>query len=98
MAWPFRKVPRRNPLPHKGLHRLPPRSAPRLQPASRDHPLYRQQAFGNIVTSVYAAIIRECAAKGKDARFRRAEVKETRDGRAVSLRGYFELTEAGKGR
>ena len=42
--------------------------------------------------TLYAAIIRECAAKGKDARFRRAEVKETRDGKAVTLRGYFTLT------
>jgi hypothetical protein len=48
--------------------------------------------------TLYAAIIRECAAKGAKARFRRAEVKETRDGKAVSLRGYFELTEAAKGR
>jgi hypothetical protein len=42
--------------------------------------------------TLYAAVLRECAAKGAKARFRRAEVKETRDGRAVSLRGYFTLT------
>jgi hypothetical protein len=41
---------------------------------------------------VYAAVLRECAAKGAKARFRRAEVKETRDGKAVTLRGYFTLT------
>ena len=48
--------------------------------------------------TLYAAVLRECAAKGPKARFRRAEVKETRDGKAVTLRGYFELTEAAKGR
>ena len=48
--------------------------------------------------TLYAAIIRECAAKGAKTRFRRAEVKETRDGKAVALRGYFELTEAPTGR
>jgi len=46
--------------------------------------------------TLYAAIIRECTAKGAKARFRRAEVKETRDGKAVSLRGYFELTPAAR--
>jgi len=48
--------------------------------------------------TLYAAVLRECAAKGAKARFRRAEVKETKDGKAVSLRGYFELTEVAKGR
>ena len=48
--------------------------------------------------TLYAAMIRECAAKGAKARFRRAEVKETKDGKAVSLRGYFELTETPTGR
>jgi hypothetical protein len=48
--------------------------------------------------TLYAAVVRECAAKGAKARFRRAEVKETRHGKAVTLRGYFELTEAAKGR
>ena len=54
--------------------------------------------FGKIVTSVYSAIIREIAAKGKDARFRRAEVKETKDGKAVTLRGYFTLTDEHAGK
>ena len=48
--------------------------------------------------TLYAAMIRECAAKGAKARFRRAEVKETKGGKTASLRGYFELTEAAKGR
>ena len=39
-------------------------------------------------------MIRECAAKGAKARFRRAEVKETKDGKTVVLRGYFELVDA----
>jgi len=46
--------------------------------------------------TLYAAIIRECAAKGAKARFRRAEVKETKDGKTVVLRGYFKLAEAAK--
>jgi hypothetical protein len=41
--------------------------------------------------TLYAAIIREIAAKGPKARFRRAEVKETKDGKAVVLRGCFAL-------
>ena len=48
--------------------------------------------------TLYAAVLRECAAKGAKARFRRAEIKETKGGKPVSLRGYFELTEAAKGR
>ena len=50
--------------------------------------------------TLYAAVLRECAAKGAKARFRRAEVKETRDGKAVTLRGYFALADehAGKGK
>ena len=40
--------------------------------------------FHNIVHAVYAAIIREIAAKGADSRFRKFE------------RGKFERTEAGK--
>jgi type IV secretory pathway VirB10-like protein len=36
--------------------------------------------------------------KGAKARFRRAAVKETRDGNTVSLRGYFELTSTPTGR
>jgi hypothetical protein len=46
--------------------------------------------------TLYAAIIREIGAKGKAARFRRAKVSETKDGKAVSLRGYFDLADAGK--
>ena len=46
--------------------------------------------------TLYAAVIREIAAKGKTARFRRAEVKETKDGKVHTLRGYFDLTEAAK--
>ena len=50
--------------------------------------------------TLYAAVLRECAAKGAKARFRRAEVKETKNGKAVVLRGYFTLADehAGKGK
>jgi len=50
--------------------------------------------------TLYAAVLRECAAKGAKARFHRAEVKETKDGKAVTLRGYFALADehAGKGK
>jgi len=48
--------------------------------------------------TLYAAIIRECAAKGAKARFRRAEVKETKDGKAVTLRGYFTLADEHAGK
>jgi hypothetical protein len=41
--------------------------------------------------TLYAAMIREVAAKGPKARFRRAEVKETKDGKTVLARGYFAL-------
>jgi hypothetical protein len=57
---------------------------------------YWQTKGATPAATLYAAIIREVAAKGKDARFRRAEVKETRDGKAVSLRGHFELTAAAR--
>jgi len=53
---------------------------------------YWQTKGATPAATLYAAIIRECAAKGPKARFRRAEVKETRDGKAVTLRGYFALT------
>ena len=46
--------------------------------------------------TLYAAIIREIGAKGKAARFRRAKVSETKDGKAHALRGYFDLADAGK--
>jgi hypothetical protein len=55
---------------------------------------YWQTKGATPAATLYAAIIREVAAKGAKARFRRAEVKETKDGKAVSLRGYFELTAA----
>jgi hypothetical protein len=48
--------------------------------------------------TLYAAMIRECAAKGAKARFRRAEVKETKDGKAVTLRGYFTLADEHAGK
>jgi len=48
--------------------------------------------------TLYAAMLRECVAKGTKARFRRAEVKETRDGKAVTLRGYFTLTDEHAGK
>ena len=54
---------------------------------------YWQTKGATPAATLYAAIIRECAAKGAKARFRRAEVKETRDGKAVTLRGYFTLTD-----
>jgi len=46
--------------------------------------------------TLYAAIIREISAKGKAARFRRAKVSETKDGKAHALRGYFDLADADK--
>jgi len=55
---------------------------------------YWQTKGATPAATLYAAIIRECAAKGAKARFRRAQVKETKGGKAVSLRGYFELTAA----
>jgi len=48
--------------------------------------------------TLYAAVLRECAAKGKDARFRRAEVKETKGGKTVALRGYFTLADEHAGK
>jgi len=48
--------------------------------------------------TLYAAVLRECVAKGAKARFRRAEVKETRDGKAVALRGYFTLADEHAGK
>jgi hypothetical protein len=53
---------------------------------------YWQTKGATPAATLYAAVIREVAAKGAKARFRRAEVKETKDGKAVTLRGYFELT------
>jgi hypothetical protein len=42
-----------------------------VQATSGHHPIKGQQIVGNIVATVYSAIIRELAAKGKDARFRK---------------------------
>ena len=46
--------------------------------------------------TLYAAIIREIGTKSKAARFRRAKVSETKDGKAHALRGYFDLADAAK--
>jgi len=46
--------------------------------------------------TLYAAIIREIGAKGKNARFRRAKMNETRDGKVQALRGYFDLADAAR--
>jgi hypothetical protein len=54
---------------------------------------YWQTKGATPAATLYAAIIREVAAKGAKARFRRAEVKETKDGKAVILRGYFTLAD-----
>ena len=54
---------------------------------------YWQTKGATPAATLNAAIIRECAAKGAKARFRRAEVKETKDGKAVTLRGYFTLAD-----
>lgn len=43
--------------------------------------------------TLYAAVIREIADPRRGSRFRRAEVKATKGGKAVALRGYFRLTE-----
>jgi len=59
---------------------------------------YWQTKGATPAATLYAAMVREVAAKGTKARFRRAEVKETKGGKTASLRGYFELTEAAKGR
>ena len=55
------------------LPRLPPGSVPGLQQASADQPINCQHAFGNIVTAVYSAILREISTKGMDARFTKTE-------------------------
>jgi len=59
---------------------------------------YWQTKGATPAATLYAAIIRECAAKGAKARFRRAEVKETKDGKAVTLRGYFTLADEHAGK
>jgi len=59
---------------------------------------YWQTKGATPAATLYAAIIREVAAKGAKARFRRAEVKETKDGKAVTLRGYFALADEHAGK
>jgi hypothetical protein len=54
------------------LHRLPPRTLRRHQPDSFNHPIKQQQVFGNVVTTVYASILRDLQ-KGKDARFAKVD-------------------------
>jgi hypothetical protein len=52
---------------------LPPRSATRRQRFAIDQPIKSQATFGNIVTTVYSAILRELKAKGGESRFRKVE-------------------------
>jgi hypothetical protein len=49
--------------------RLPPRSATRRQRFAIDQPIKSQATFGNIVTAVYSALLRELTTKGAGARF-----------------------------
>jgi hypothetical protein len=51
------------------LLRLPPRPPPRHQPAPIDHPIKGKLHFGNSVTAVYSALLREVNTKGDAARF-----------------------------
>jgi hypothetical protein len=48
---------------------LPTRSTNGHESLAIDQPHHGQAAFGNIVTAVYAAILREVGAKGDEARF-----------------------------
>jgi hypothetical protein len=57
---------------------------------------YWQSSGKTPEATVYAAIIREIATKGTDARFTRAEVTTTTDGQTKTERAFFELTAAGK--
>jgi hypothetical protein len=63
----------RNPLTIKRLRRPPPRSILRSQPVLGEKSIPGCQVFGNIVTTVYSAILREIAAKGSKARFQKTE-------------------------
>jgi hypothetical protein len=65
------------------LPRLPPGSVPWSQQGSADHPINCQRAFGNIVTAVYSALLREIKTKGDQARFQKTD------------RGKFARTQAG---
>jgi hypothetical protein len=72
-------------LPTAGFRRaqwLPTRSRCRDQSLAIDQPIDSQGVFGNIVTAVYSAILRELKAKGAEARFKKAE------------RGKFAATES----
>ena len=59
---------------------------------------YWQTKGATPAATLYAAMIREVAAKGAKARFRRADVKETKDGKTVVLRGYFTLADEHAGK
>ena len=51
----------------------PPRSTHRYQPAPINQPIKGKPLFGNSVTAVYSAILRELKTKGAEARFRKTE-------------------------
>jgi hypothetical protein len=51
------------------LARLPPRPAPRCQLFTIDHPIKGQATFGNVVTAVYAAMLREISTRRSTSRF-----------------------------
>jgi hypothetical protein len=52
---------------------LPPRSVTRCQRFAINHPIKGQATFGNIVTAVYNAILREVSTKGTNSRFTKSE-------------------------
>ena len=52
---------------------LPPRPVTRCQPLAIDQPIKGQATFGNIVTAVYAALLREITTQGDQARFVKAD-------------------------
>ena len=52
---------------------LPPRPGTRYQPLAIDQPIKGQATFGNIVTAVYSAVLRELTTKGGAARFVKTE-------------------------
>ena len=55
------------------LPRLPPGSISGSQQASGNQPINCQPTFGNIVTTVYSAILRETQTKGDASRFVKTE-------------------------
>ena len=63
----------RNSRTTRKLIRLPPRSTRRHQPESIDQPIKGKPIFGNSVTAVYSAMLRELQTKGKEARFKKTE-------------------------